>query len=50
MKPLHERALTFLRSLIRKMIKGKIEIVTFGVWDAGVSGSYGLSFYWREKE
>jgi len=45
---LHNKALSFLRSFIRKMVKGRVEITTFGFWKTGAR-SFGLSLYWREK-
>lgn len=43
------KALSFLRSFVRKLVAGKIEITVFGTWDTKM-GEYGMSLYWREKE
>jgi len=43
------KALSFLRSFVRKIVAGKIEISVFGTWDTRM-GEHGMSLYWREKE
>jgi len=46
---MNQKTIAFFRAFLRKVLKGKIQVESFGWWPAGFKGTYSLSLTWTEE-